>query len=175
MTRKQFLISSVLLSSTMVVLILSRGNNRPADYLGRQNAADKAFLRGDYDEAIKQHEANLTEAEKNGDARQMAFTLHWLAPIYQSQERYAEAESAFKREIAAAERSDGAQHPFMLYSLTDITMFYLSQDRETDAKPYSSRAISIVEGGVGQEYAAIAEVAKKLALQIAESQSSQRQ
>src|SRR6185369_9012520 len=162
----------VLLSSITVIFILMPGTKRMPDYLGRQNAADEAFLRGDYDEAIKQHEANLTEAEKNGDARQASFTLHWLAPIYQTQERYAEAESAFKREIATAEKGNGALHPFMLYSLTDITMFYLSQDRETDAKPYSRQATSIVEGGVPEEYAAIAEIAKKLALEIAESESS---
>ena len=51
---------------------------------------------------------------------EFATAMWWLALLYESQGRYAEAESSYKRSLAIREKKEGPDHPGVGIDLDDL-------------------------------------------------------
>lgn len=138
--------------STIIILLLAglacfaacSSHANTAVLLDHQNAGDAASVKGNYAEAEQQYRAALAEAEKSGTETELVKTaLHYLGSNLEAQKRYAEAETVYQREFAVAKKVHGEGNPDLLYPLSDLTLFYINQERFAEAEKYNQIALSI--------------------------------
>jgi|GEM_PF-3613575 len=144
-------------------------------FLDHQNAGDKAFIRGDYAEADNHYRLALAEAEKGGKKTPLVqVALASLGTNYLAWGKYDEAESAYKRQVAVAEKVYGPDSSGMLSPLLDITWLFLKQNRVLEAEACNQRALAIVsklKQGEHKEAAAVIEGQREL-IEQSKNQSS---
>jgi tetratricopeptide (TPR) repeat protein len=103
-------------------------------------AGDAAFVKGDNVTAEKHYRQALANADNDGNR---STALHYLGVSLVSQDKLADAEDTYRREIESAERAYGSAHPRLFDSLSDITLLYMRLGRWNDAKKYNQRALTI--------------------------------
>jgi tetratricopeptide (TPR) repeat protein len=69
--------------------------------------------------------------------------LHYLATLYTTQGRYAEAEPLYKRSLAIWEKALGPDHPNVAMSLNNLALLYRATKREKEAQELEARAARI--------------------------------
>ncbi len=74
-----------------------------------------------------------------------AQSLNNLAALYQSQERYGEAEPLLRRALSIYEEQSGSVHPDTASSLNNLALPYDVQGSYGEAEPLLGRALSIYE------------------------------
>ncbi len=129
-------------------------------FLDHQNAGDKAFIRGDYAEADNHYRLALAEAEKGGKKTPLVqVALASLGTNYLAWGKYDQAESAYKRQVAVAEKVYGPDSSGMLSPLLDITWLFLKQNRVLEAEACNQRAQGIISKlKEGERKEAVAEI-----------------
>jgi len=128
------------------------------------DAGTAAYRKRDPDEATRQFESALREAEGFGeqDAR-LATTLAWLAELYRVQRRFEESEKLILRTIAMDEKFRGLEHPDLAMSLESLALLYHTQNRQREMEPVLIRVISIYEKSLGPQHVRVAAALNNLA------------
>ena len=128
------------------------------------DAGTNAYRKRDPDEATRQFELALKEAEGFGeeDAR-LATTLAWLAELYRVQRRFEESEKLIRRTIAMDEKYRGAEHPDLAMSLESLALLYHTQNRQREMEPVLKRVIAIYEKALGPQHVRVAAALNNLA------------
>ncbi|MFN2597962.1 MAG: tetratricopeptide repeat protein [Pyrinomonadaceae bacterium] len=128
------------------------------EYSNREDAGTEAYLRHDYAEALKQFEANLNDSKKCGDNLGAYYSYWNLEHVYVAQQRDDEAEETARQEIAYAEKIHSPDDPFVLSSLSDLTLALLKENRLNEAEAVNDRALKIIKRGSVGEWKAAAEL-----------------
>ncbi len=79
-------------------------------------------------------------------------TIYILARIYQTQDRYGEAEPLYKRAVGSSERVLGPEHPLTLISIESLAALYESQGRYGMAEPLYKRVLTTNKRVLGPEH-----------------------
>lgn len=97
------------------------------------------------EEALRREIASAESAlgPNHPDVAEMAAAL---ANLYQSQQRYGEAEALYNRALTIRERALGRNHPEVAQTLNQLAGLYRAQGRTSEADELSRRASSILEG-----------------------------
>ncbi|HEX5708148.1 MAG TPA: tetratricopeptide repeat protein [Pyrinomonadaceae bacterium] len=112
-----------------------------------------AFARGDYEKAERKHLEALKHAERIGaKSPQRAGTLTKLAAVYERQQKFDEAEGAYRRAVEAAEAMVAAKDsefamfaPDMLASCLERLADFLCERRKfSDAEATYLRALDVL-------------------------------
>jgi tetratricopeptide (TPR) repeat protein len=106
--------------------------------------------------AIAAFQAAIARRQSLSDPIPLATSLSYLAELYRSQGRYAEAEPLYRRALQITEQQLGAEHPDTATSLNNLAGLYRSQGRYAEAEPLYRRALQIREQQLGAEHPAIA-------------------
>lgn len=124
----------------------------------------REFQRGNYREAARQLEAALRAAEPLGEAdARFAAVMGSLARVYFFQGRYREAESLYRRALAANEKSLAPDDPDLAASLASLAEVYRFLGRTAEAEPLYRRALLIRSRIHGTEHVSVAESLHDLA------------
>ena len=75
-----------------------------------------------------------------------------LARQYATQGKYKEAESLYKRALAASQKTLGPDHPNIAIILNDLAGLYRDQGKYTESVPLYQRALAIQEQVLGPEH-----------------------
>src|SRR3954464_4863419 len=128
------------------------------------DAGTAAYNRRDPEEATRQFELALKEAEGFGesDAR-LATSLAWLAELYRVQRRFDESEKLIRRTISIDEKFRGQDHPDLGMSLESLALLYHTQNRQREMEPVLIRAITIYEKSLGPQHLRVASSLNNLA------------
>ena len=119
---------------------------RPTPWETHIQASRQAYANGSYSDAESTLLLALGEAEAFGsnDLR-LAVTVDALARVYETQNRYAEAEPHYRRALAIREQVLGPAHPDVASTLYRLASSYRAQHRDGDAEPLYRRAVAIWE------------------------------
>lgn len=121
------------------------------------DAGTAAYNRGDRNEAARQFELALKEAQAFGELDpRLATTLAWVAELYRSQRRFSEAEPLVRRAIEIDEKTNGPDHPNVAMSLNSLALLYHNQGRQGEIEPLLKRALAIFEKSSGPEHPFVA-------------------
>ena len=83
-----------------------------AEWKNHMDAGWAAHQRGDHRTTAVRFQDALKDAEAFGERDvRLAMTLGWLAYVYNSQGRYADAEPLYRRSLAILEKALGPEHP----------------------------------------------------------------
>ncbi|MBI3371207.1 MAG: CHAT domain-containing protein [Betaproteobacteria bacterium] len=124
---------------------------------GLYDAGTAAYNRGDRNEAAREFELALKEAQTFGELDpRLATTLAWVAELYRSQRRFTEAEPLVKRAIEIDEKTHGPDHPNVAMSLNSLALLYHNQGRQGEIEPVLKRALAIFEKSSGPEHPFVA-------------------
>jgi tetratricopeptide (TPR) repeat protein len=102
--------------------------------------------------AIAAFQAAIARRQSLSDPIPLATSLSYLAELYRSQGRYAEAEPLYRRALQITEQQLGAEHPDTATSLNNLAGLYRSQGRYAEAEPLYRRALQITEQQLGAEH-----------------------
>lgn len=128
------------------------------------DAGTAAYRKRDPDEATRQFEFALKEAEGFGEEDpRLATTLAWLAELYRVQRRFEESEKLIRRTIAMDEKYRGMEHPDLAMSLESLALLYHTQNRQREMEPVLKRVISIYEKALGPQHVRVASALNNLA------------
>ena len=92
----------------------------------------------------------------------MSAALSNMAERYQEEERYEEAEQAYKKSLALAEETDTSDNADVSYSLDRLAELYKMHGRYKEAEPLFKRALTIRRKAYGEKNLFVAESLKKL-------------
>ncbi|WP_068815064.1 tetratricopeptide repeat protein [Phormidesmis priestleyi] len=92
-----------------------------------------------------------------------ANSLSWLAYLYRSQGRYAEAEPLYLQALEIRQRQLGDDHPDVATSLNNLASLYKSQGRYPEAEPLYLQALEIRQRQLGDDHPAVATSLNNLA------------
>ena len=107
------------------------------------DAGTAAYNRRDPDEATRQFEFALKEAEGFGESdTRLATSLAWLAELYRVQRRFEESERLIMRTIAIDEKFRGPEHPDLGMSLESLALLFHTQNRQREMEPRDARLIA---------------------------------
>ena len=142
-----------LLLLTSLVSVALAGQEKGSIWQERTEAGEEARKKRQYDEAAKQFELALREAESFGPRDQRLFqSLHNLATVYQLQRRYADAELLRVRSLTLQEGLYGPEHKAVAASLIELSELYYSQsERRSEAEQLLIRALGIQEKSHGPD------------------------
>jgi CHAT domain-containing protein len=105
----------------------------------------------------------IREEKLGKDHPDVAQTLDFLAAVYDSQGRHAEAEALYKRALAIEEKALGADHPVVAAALNDLAIVYEAQGKYADAEGLYQRALAIQEEKLGADHPNVAAALNNLA------------
>lgn len=105
---------------------------------GRRTEARTLFLR-----AIKSRERALNG--KKYESQEMMLDAHKLADLYEQAERFNDAETTYKRVLAAQEKAHGPMHPNVAKALEKLSMFYTLHERYAELEAVLQRRLTILE------------------------------
>jgi len=100
------------------------------------------WMIGEYPGARPYYERALTirEPALGPDHPDTALLLNSLAALYDSQERYGDAESCYGRALAILERALGPDHPDVIENVENLSALYRATNREDEALKLEGRA-----------------------------------
>ena len=128
------------------------------------DAGTAAYNRRDSEEATRQFESALKEAEGFGESDvRLATTLAWLAELYRVQRRFDESEKLIRRTISIDEKFRGLEHPDLGMSLESLALLYHTQNRQREMEPVLVRAIAIYDKALGPQHPRVASSLNNLA------------
>ncbi len=128
------------------------------------DAGTAAYRKRDADEATRQFEFALREAEGFGEQDpRLATTLAWVAEMYRLQRRFDEAEKLILRTIGIDEKFRGLDHPDLAMSLESLALLFHTQNRQREMEPVLKRAIAIYEKSLGPQHTRVASSLNNLA------------
>lgn len=128
------------------------------------DAGTAAYNRRDPDEATRQFELALKEAEGFGEADpRLATSLAWTAELYRVQRRFEEAERLIRRTIALDEKYRGPESTDTAMSLESLALLFHTQNRQREMEPVLTRVIGIYEKALGPQHARVASSLNNLA------------
>ncbi len=155
---------TVLLGAALVSVAPQGNAADEATWTRFLDAGTAAYNRRDPDEATRQFEFALNEAEGFGesDAR-LATSLAWLAELYRVQRRFEESEKLIRRTVAIDEKFRGPDHPDLAMSLESLALLYHTQSRQREMEPVLIRAIGIYEKAMGPQHPRVASALNNLA------------
>ena len=102
------------------------------------------------------------QVERPEDLR-VATNLNNLGSSYQTEGKYTEAESLYKRALAIREKALGPEHPSVARSLNNLAGLYRAQGRYAEAEPLYQRSLAILERILGPEHPHVAQSLNSLA------------
>jgi CHAT domain-containing protein/Tfp pilus assembly protein PilF len=123
------------------------------------------FAAGDYEAALieaKRLEVGV-RTQFGTSHENYAVVLNNLAAVYESQGKYAEAESNYRRALAIKEKAVGKNHVDLASTLNNLGNVNQELGRLADAEAFYSRAIAIREKAQGREHPALAQTLNNLA------------
>jgi len=123
-------------------LSVSAQNTLYETYSGGGKAA---FERGQIVESERLLKAALKEAENLKNNELIADGSVNLAKVYQSQQKYDEAEKLYLRAIKIQEQIDGQESLSVSYALSNLGLLYAEQEKYDKAEEILRRALTIRE------------------------------
>jgi tetratricopeptide (TPR) repeat protein len=87
----------------------------------------------------------IAESSLGRNHPDVANTLSNLGALYETQSRYAEAESMFKRSLAIVEGAFGSDHPDVVGRLSNLAVVYEREGRNDEAEQLLKRSLEISE------------------------------
>ena len=113
-----------------------------------------AFQHGNLQKAEKDLLVAVQDAEKFGelDPRLAASSLNGLAAVYYSQNRYADAESLYRRSLVIREKALGPEDYDVAQSLSNLALLYAAQKKYAEAELAYRRSLAILEKTVGVKH-----------------------
>jgi CHAT domain-containing protein/tetratricopeptide (TPR) repeat protein len=111
-----------------------------------------------YDMAMDAAQKAEKIAEANGDDARTATSLRYLAVLYESKDRYSEAEEAVQRALTLRKKSLGADDPAVADQLVELARLDCKQNKQSQAEPLLVEAARIRERAFGAESAPFADV-----------------
>ena len=138
------------LALTLILIAPSPAFAGETEWKSYMDAGASAQRSGDYSTAAARLEAALREAQlfSPSDPR-LARTLNNLGGIYETQGRYSEAESVYRRSLGIAEKVLGSDHPDVGTALNNLANLYQAQGRFAEAGLLHQRSLSIREKALG--------------------------
>jgi tetratricopeptide (TPR) repeat protein len=123
----------------------------------RLQSGMKAYQEGHYVEAERELVAALEKAEAFGprDPR-LAVTLNELGVVYRIEEKYREAESAFKRAAAIWQQAPGLELAHAATALNNLAVLYHQRHRDAEAIVMFRQALSIEQEVLGPKHPQVA-------------------
>ena len=91
-------------------------------------------------------------------------SLNNLALLYQSQGRYAEAESLYQEALALRKKLLGEDHPDVATTLNNLALLYESQGRYAEAEPLYQEALALIKKLLGENHLYLATTINNLAV-----------
>lgn len=111
------------------------------DYI---KAGEAAYHSGDRVKAEMNFALALKEAERSeANGLEAAEALTDLGVIYDETQRYAEAESAYKRSLAIREKHYGTDHMAVATTINNLANLYKDQKKYKEAEPLYKRSMDI--------------------------------
>ena len=113
----------------------------------------KAYLSGNFVEAEKLLSAALKSAPESvepNDARQMMI-IESLAFVYMQQNKFVEAEAAYKKELALCEKAFGAESLTVVNTLSNMAGAYAKQRKWTESEALFKRALAMSQKNAGAD------------------------
>ncbi|MGP1382593.1 MAG: tetratricopeptide repeat protein [Thainema sp.] len=101
--------------------------------------------------------------QQETESVQIADCLHWLAYLYKSQGRYAQAEPLYVEALAMSKQLLGEQHPDVASSLNNLAGLYRSQGRYEEAEPLYVEALAMRKQLLGEQHPDVASSLNNLA------------
>lgn len=128
------------------------------------DAGTAAYHKRDPDEATRQFELALKEAEGfgEGDPR-LATSLAWTAELYRVQRRFEESERLIRRTIGLDEKFRGPDATDTAMSLESLALLFNTQNRQREMEPVLIRVIGIYEKALGPQHPRVASALNNLA------------
>ncbi len=128
------------------------------------DAGTTAYHKRDPDEATRQFELALKEAEGfgEGDPR-LATSLAWTAELYRVQRRFEESERLIRRTIGLDEKFRGPDATDTAMSLESLALLFHTQNRQREMEPVQIRVIGIYEKALGPQHPRVASALNNLA------------
>jgi CHAT domain-containing protein/tetratricopeptide (TPR) repeat protein len=111
-----------------------------------------------YDLAMDAAQKAEKIAESNGDDARTATSLRYLAVLYESKGKYAEAEAAVQRALALRQKILGADDPAVADLLVELARLDCKLNKQFQAEPLLVDAERIREKAFGKENASVADV-----------------
>lgn len=123
----------------------------PADFaeINRQIGELTASGKTDEAAALAERYVDLARNAFGEDDPEFATAITWLGSLYQSQQRYAEAEPLLKQALVIRETAFGPDHTLVATSLNNLAGLHEAQGRAADAEPLIARANAIRVKPVG--------------------------
>ena len=128
------------------------------------DAGTAAYHKRDPDEATRQFELALKEAEGfgEGDPR-LATSLAWTAELYRVQRRFEESERLIRRTIGLDEKFRGPDATDTAMSLESLALLFHTQNRQREMEPVLIRVVGIYEKALGPQHPRVASALNNLA------------
>lgn len=128
------------------------------------DAGTAAYHKRDPDEATRQFELALKEAEGfgEGDPR-LATSLAWTAELYRVQRRFEESERLIRRTIGLDEKFRGPDATDTAMSLESLALLFNTQNRQREMEPVLIRVVGIYEKALGPQHPRVASALNNLA------------
>jgi tetratricopeptide (TPR) repeat protein len=118
----------------------------------RSTETPKRSLTAETTVLIPHLQAAVEMSETLNHETDLALDLEWLAKLYYSQGRYAEAEPPLTRVRTVRESQLGIDHSDVAASLNDLAEIYRAQGRYPEAEPLYNRALAILERVLGSDH-----------------------
>ena len=118
----------------------------------RSTETPKRSLTAETTVLIPHLQAAVEMSETLNHETDLALDLEWLAKLYYSQGRYAEAEPLLTCTRTIRERQLGTDHPDVATSVNDLAELYRAQGRYPEAEPLYNRALAILERVLGSDH-----------------------
>ncbi len=141
--------------------------------LDRLSRVAALYAEGRFKEAHALAQQEVAAKEKEMEQRPvatagLASSLGWLGSIYQRQENYKDAETAFKRALEFYDTWYGSEHPEFANALTRVGGLYTEQGKAKQAEPLFRQALRIHESANAPHRGNVANASNGLARCCAE-------
>ncbi len=126
---------------------------------------EELYNQGKYNEAIPLAERMLAIYKKvwGDEHSSVAYSLTYLALLYENQGRYSEAEPLFLQALEMDKRLLGDEHQYVATSLHNLAYLYRSQGRYKEAEPLFLQALEMRKRLLGDEHPDVAQSLNNLA------------
>ncbi|EMR12601.1 hypothetical protein MPL1_09622 [Methylophaga lonarensis MPL] len=105
---------------------------------------NRAYLSGEYQEALRHYEKTLEAANKNKDEQYIAIAMYGLGRTNIKLCRLAEAEQWLKQSITAREKLADNDEAIITQNLSELARLYLAQERYTEANVLYERSLPLL-------------------------------
>ena len=151
----------LLLSAAASFTLASPAQGQPTAVDLALREGTSAYLRGDYRDAAKIIESAVRDVPAAGTPG-ASDVFGQLASLYWMQGRYAEAETATRRAIAALQAVHGPDHPEVAGEFSKLGMVLRMQGRYAEAEAAFLKAIALLEPAFGVDHAYVGDCMNSL-------------